>query len=210
MTAQTWRVVLESGEVKSAEVRARRWADGLWWHLASPYDGGACKTPRAAVAQLAAYAGFGSEVIEIRGPGELTTAEAVAAAVAAETARCIAVCDDTARGLYASDLDHREFLGDGASAAGDAGLVATTPVGETRAQQDAEFIAAARSDVPALVARVRELEAAAQTVADATRAEERERCARVLDAMAREAADEDDMLLVASACAVAIRSGREP
>ena len=101
MTAQTWRVVLESGEVKSAEVRARRWADGLWWHLASPYDGGACKTPRAAVAQLAAYAGFGSEVIEIRAPGEPTTADAVAAAVAAETARCVAVCK--ARAKYYRD-----------------------------------------------------------------------------------------------------------
>ena len=106
MTAQTWRVVLESGEVKSAEVRARRWADGLWWHLASPYDGGACKTPRAAVAQLAAYAGFGSEVIEIRAPGELTTAEAVAAAVAVETARCVAVCEDRAGMLHIA-ADHR-------------------------------------------------------------------------------------------------------
>ena len=82
-----------------------------------------------------------------------------------------------------------------------------------KAENDERFMIErdeARQERDAVLARVRELEAAAQTVADATRAEERERCARVLDAMAREAADEDDMLLVASACAVAIRSGREP
>lgn len=60
----------------------------------------------------------------------------------------------------------------------------------------------------AALARVRELEAAAQTVADATRTEERERCVRACD---RERSNWDvEFHRPIDGCVWEIRNGREP
>lgn len=80
---QTWRAVTAS-EVYEFPVVCR---DGKWAASTIRWIQEAHKaSPQAAVAYIAAL--WNLTVTEIRGPGELTTAEQVAA----ETARCAAIC----------------------------------------------------------------------------------------------------------------------
>lgn len=88
MTAQTWRVVLDDGATKDVSVVS---FGLLRWVVAGAQSANVRNSPRDAIAAV------WSNIVEIRGPGELTTAEAVAA----ETARCIAICK--ARAKYYRD-----------------------------------------------------------------------------------------------------------
>lgn len=88
ITPQTWRVAVGGGGTAEVTVTL----EGHHWVATYQSDEGlvrgrACGWERAAVARLAGDLHW--SVVEIRGPGELTTAEAVAA----ETARCAALCD---------------------------------------------------------------------------------------------------------------------
>lgn len=85
MTTGTWRVVVDDGGVREVPVRVE---DGQMSVGAGPgprvWD--VRMSPRFAVASLAVSVGW--RVREILAPGEATAAERVAA----ETARCAAVC----------------------------------------------------------------------------------------------------------------------
>lgn len=89
--AETWRVVLASGEVLSVEAWTD--ADGVPWarHRTTYGEDLACHhTQREAVTRAVALA-FPS-ITEILAPGEPTRAEAVAA----ERERCARLCDEVA------------------------------------------------------------------------------------------------------------------
>lgn len=90
-TTETWRVVLESGEVR--DVRVTPLDNGNYVAMSGYVDGefdhqGYGDTQRTAVAELSTDMREGWPVVEIVAPGSLTSAEKVAA----ETERCIAAC----------------------------------------------------------------------------------------------------------------------
>jgi hypothetical protein len=87
MTTQTWRVVVEGGEIREVPVEDSAPTWGLWYAVRA--NGEACggRTPRHAVTTLCAAEGW--PVVEIRGPGEATTAEAVEA----EREECARACE---------------------------------------------------------------------------------------------------------------------
>lgn len=98
--AQTWRVVLDSGEVRAVELVsvAGEWyvfIDGKWGPSAAIGDA-------RWVAALYAVR-LGLSVAEVRGPGEMTTAEQLAAALA----EC-----DAAVAMYRRVANERSAVGD--------------------------------------------------------------------------------------------------
>ena len=89
MTApETWRIECADGVVR--EVSTER----IDAHRAEQWDGDSGVPARAVVVNLAA--GLGWPVVAIHAPGEPTTAERVAAAIAAEREACAATCRDIA------------------------------------------------------------------------------------------------------------------
>ena len=96
--AETWRVVLASGEVLSVEAWTD--ADGVPWarhRTASGEDLVCSHTPREAVVRAVAYAYSG--IVEILAPGEPTRAELAAqhADLVAEVRRLTAALDAARR-----------------------------------------------------------------------------------------------------------------
>jgi hypothetical protein len=91
MTRETWRVVVEGGrarEVSTMQRSATMW--GAHFVGDTSYNGGYGPSARAAV--LAACGSAFVAAVEILAPGELSAEERVAA----ERARCAAVCREVA------------------------------------------------------------------------------------------------------------------
>ena len=96
MTRETWRVVVEGGrarEVSTMQRSATMW--GAHFVGDTSYNGGYGPSARAAV--LAACGSAFVAAVEILAPGELSAEERVAA----ERARCAAVCREVAAGAVA-------------------------------------------------------------------------------------------------------------
>ena len=94
--AETWRVVLEPGEVR--EVRVTPLDDGNYVAMSGYVDGefdyqGYGDAPRSAVVELSTDTQEGWPVVEIVAPGSLTAAERIAALVDRAVAACNAVRD---------------------------------------------------------------------------------------------------------------------
>ena len=92
MTRETWRVVVEGGrarEVSTMQRSATMW--GAHFVGDTSYNGGYGPSARAAV--LAACGSAFVAAVETLAPGELSAEERVAA----ERARCAAVCREVAR-----------------------------------------------------------------------------------------------------------------
>ena len=106
MTTVTWRVVVEGGEVRAVEVTRQRGATP-WAARAGGCASCNWRTPREAVVALVYAVQW--PMREILAPGELSAEERVAA----ERARCAAVCREVAADYSARDYD---ALDDGAHA----------------------------------------------------------------------------------------------
>ena len=89
MTTVTWRVVVEGGEVRAVEVTRQRGATP-WAARAGGCASCNWRTPREAVVALVYAVQW--PMREILAPGELSAGERVAA----ERARCAAVCREVA------------------------------------------------------------------------------------------------------------------
>lgn len=100
---QPWRVVLPDGTVRVVAVTLCSRAEGPRWSAGD--DVGRAHTPRGAV--LAWCFAKGLEAAEIRGPGELTTAERVAA----EREACAAIVHGLAE-QWANEATDREQRGE--------------------------------------------------------------------------------------------------
>ena len=87
MTADPWRVILATGEVRRVLIEATPERYGGAWCAGSPADGyGYGATQRGAVVDLCAVSSW--DAAEILAPDELSASERVAAG----QARCIAAC----------------------------------------------------------------------------------------------------------------------
>ncbi len=107
MTTETWRVVAEGGDVREMTPEACPQADGtVRWTVGGA---GSHATQRGAV--LMACVSMKCAAVEIRGPGELTTAERVAAM----RERCAVAAGDVATRAKALALHHgAQWNADGA------------------------------------------------------------------------------------------------
>lgn len=84
---ETWRVIAPDGGVLHVETDGMRaWGAGHPQEYVVSDDGA-----REAVGMWASHERW--SIAEVLAPGELSRAEAIAAAVGAETLRCVAVCD---------------------------------------------------------------------------------------------------------------------
>ena len=98
MTTVTWRVVVEGGEVRAVEVTRQRGATP-WAARAGGCASCNWRTPREAVVALVYAVQW--PMREILAPGELSAEERVAA----ERARCAAVCREVADARLAACRD---------------------------------------------------------------------------------------------------------
>ena len=100
MTTVTWRVVVEGGEVRAVEVTRQRGATP-WAARAGGCASCNWRTPREAVVALVYAVQW--PMREILAPGELSAEERVAA----ERARCAAVCREVAVAYTEAEYPYR-------------------------------------------------------------------------------------------------------
>ncbi len=95
MTAETWRVVLVGGEVLDVTVRLDASVRYVRWIASYGEDwGGVGDGPRNAVLELCSW---GLDAAEIRGPGDLTTAEQLADLAISEARQALAEAEQEYR-----------------------------------------------------------------------------------------------------------------
>lgn len=207
--AETWRVVLASGEVREVSLRRER---TVW-----VAEQGNCYArngdPVWCVAEFV-RAAFSDIPVEILAPGEPTRAELAAqlAAVTAERDVALEECSTLRRGLDHADgvIDHtRASLGaaddEGASVAAQR---VTRELAALRAQQAPLLACVDAMRAAATSAGWRDADATGETLVAWVRRGEREACARVADDEARDSRGNEGAVCAAQSIAAKIR-GRE-